>query len=437
MPRAAKLRGALTNISRGDLLVAAALLLVVGAGARTRADAGSALYGPDEHQPWDVHRYYVSPAESWLAGRGWVSDFRQNFIPAPLQGAFVALVKVAWPGASYGTMRGFQAALSVATILLAFFIGCQLKDRWVGLLAAGFLAFDSFVVYYVAILLAENNYLFLLFAFLGVLLAALRRDSTTLIAASGALLALASLAKPFPFSLGILIPIYLGLRHRSWRSLGQGLAFFAAFAALVAPWLVRNYLRYDALYPISSNGGTALAMSNFLALDSARWIWVESYDPQRIWEDPQIEAAFRGRLDRYGQLEWNARDRAYGRHALRYAAQHPGHFAHNYVIKLANLFRHEKATSRLAATSAGPYRTALVLLGLPGLLWFAVAERRRPAWIAAWITAYFLALQALFYVSVTGRVQLPVKVLLTFFAAYLAVQAVRSLRDLRSRHAVG
>ena len=47
----------------------------------------------------------------------------------------------------------------------------------------------------------------------------------------------------------------------------------------------------------------------------------------------------------------------------------------------------------------------------------------------SWIFAYYAAVQGLFYISTTGRIQLPTKLLLSFFAAYLAVNAVTALRN--------
>ncbi len=373
-----------------------------------------------------MHRYYVSPAESWLAGRGWVTDYEENFIPPPLQGVFVLAIEAALPGASYGTLRAVQAWISALAIPLAFWIGLQMgvpeRAAWVGLVSAALVAVDPDLIDHVSILLAESNYVVLLFAFLGVLLLAVRRRSARLLAASGALLGLASLAKPFPFLLCTVVPAHLLLRHRDRRAAVGALAFAAAFALVVAPWIARNALRYGAVYSVSSNGGTALAASNFLGLDASRDVYFESVVGGTRWRDPAIEARFAGVRDRYGQREWNEKDRAYARHAVRYALAHPLHFLRNYAIKVVNVFRHTPPAGRDPWIPSRAFRIALVAAGLPGFLWFAGTARRRPESVMTWVFAYHVAFLALFYISDTGRAQLPTKVLLSFFAAYGAVE---------------
>ena len=105
---------------RLDLVIAIALLALTALGAWLRLDASESRYGPDEYQQSDVHRYYVSPAESLLAGRGWVTDYGQNFIPPPLQGVFILAVKFLHPDVSYGTIRCIQAWIGSLAIPLVW-----------------------------------------------------------------------------------------------------------------------------------------------------------------------------------------------------------------------------------------------------------------------------------------------------------------------------
>ena len=166
--------------------IALALLLITALGAEMRLTASQSKYPEHRHQQSDVHRYYVSPAESWLAGRGWETDYRQNFIPPPLQGVFVATAKMLAPSASDGTLRRTQAWIGSLAILLAFWIGCEIGGPFVGLFAAVFFAFNPDVVRSAESLLTETHYFVLLFGFLAVLLCALRIDKSWLFAAAGA-----------------------------------------------------------------------------------------------------------------------------------------------------------------------------------------------------------------------------------------------------------
>jgi hypothetical protein len=68
-----------------------------------------------------------------------------------------------------------------------------------------------------------------------------------------------------------------------------------------------------------------------------------------------------------------------------------------------------------------------LLIGLPGLVWFAIAEWRDPRWIMVAVFVYFLGFTALTHIVRSGRINLPVKVLLGFFAAYLLGRAAEHL----------
>lgn len=405
-------------------VVRAALALVIAClvgGALMRVLAIDDRFGPDEYAGGDVYRYYVSVARSFLDGDGWVTDYEWNFIPPPGQAAFLVLVPGLAPATDYGDARAVQAAISILTIGLAFWVGFRMGGPAAGAAAAVLLALDRDVIAYVGILLAENNYFFLLFLFLALLLEALRRRSPGWSFAAGVALALASLTKPFPMLLALLVPAWLLARYRDRRALRDGALLLAGFFLLVTPWLARNWLRYDRVYPISTNAGTLMAQSNFPGLDPGdpdQVYWESIYRTDR-WKDPAIEAAFAGRVDRYGRPEWNEKDRAYMRHALRYAAGHPSHFLRNYAIKLVNALRYPAPGPGERWRPSDLYRAALLLLGLPGLCWFAFRERTRSSWIMVPVALYFLGFTALMHIVRSGRINLPLKLVLGLFAAWL------------------
>ena len=422
-------------LRREDVVVVALLAVCIGVGAALRLGAVDDRLPPNRHAPGDVERYYVGTAESYLAGTGWVSRYRQNFIPPPLQAGFIVLVRKLVPDASYGALRTVQAWIGTATIVLAFWIGAQLGGRWAGVAAAVLFALDPAVVGLVGVLLAETNYLFLLFAFLGTLIAATRRCSATLAGASGLLLGLTSLTKPFPVLLVALVPAWWIGRRRDRRSVAMAVALAAAFSLPVLPWVARNYDRYGRILPISTNGGTALAMGNYLALDSSRTVYWEEIQHRGAWKSPEIEARFSGRRDRYGKLDWNGRDAAYARHALAYIRDHPGHFLRNYAIKLYNVFRYPLAATGKPLRARHYFRMAVLLTGLAGAAWFAATRWAQPEFILIPILGYFAAMTALFHISRSGRINLPVKLLVGFFASWMLTRAAgvaqRAIRNRR------
>lgn len=412
--------------NRATIGILCAALLV---GATLRIDAVSRASRPEAHAGGDVARYYVSTAESFLAGKGWTPNYEYNYIPPPLQAFFIALIQRAAPGGDYQTIRAAQVVLSILTVGLAFLIGCLMGTRLTGAIAAVIIAVDPDIIGLVAILLTENNYFFLLFAFLALLLTALTRDSLVLLGLSGVLLGLTSLMKPFPMLLALLIPVYLVCRHRRRRRLAQAVVFFLAFALLISPWTIRNHLKYGGFHPVSTNAGTLLAQSNFPGLDSSKreMIYWEQIYRSDMWKNAAIEAEFAGKRDRYGRLEWNLKDKAYLEHAAGYIIRNPLHFLRNYGAKVYNSLRYPKRYDqrhKLRYRGLGTrwpfreFRHVLVLLGLPGVLLFGIRTWREPRFAMILILVYFVAFTALFHITVRGRINLPMKVLLSFFAAY-------------------
>ena len=101
-----------------DRLALAVLTLTLIVGALLRLDAVSSSLPADKYAGSDVARYYVSTAESFMAGNGWLPAYEYNFIPPPLQAAFIVVVKSLAPNSNYSHIRYVQALLSIVTIVL-------------------------------------------------------------------------------------------------------------------------------------------------------------------------------------------------------------------------------------------------------------------------------------------------------------------------------
>ncbi len=419
--RATQIREALRRRLRAcsagpGLWTTLALLFIVGLGAYWRFAVAPSEYGPDSIQSGDVRRYYVSTAESVLAGNGWVPSYNANFLPPPLQTVFVLAVKLI-PGSNFQTARYLQAAASVLTIVLAYGVGLHMcRNKLGGTIAAALVAFDPHLVRWVSTLLTETNFFFLFFSFMLALLIGLKKRSALWAGAAGALLGLACLMKSFPLLLLGVLPIYLIVRDRSRSSMRFAATFAGVGMLVIAPWIVRNYLRYGHLYLISTNSGTALAQSNFVGLDAAnakQRYWNDNYR-KSAWRSPAIEKRFAGRKDRYGKPEWNEKDRAYQKHFLTYVANNPIHFSRNFVVKLYNIFRYPPDKTKWKTR----FREVVLLLGLAGFVTFTYRRRKRPQWVMVPIVVYYALFGALFHLTSSGRINLPLKILFSFFAAY-------------------
>jgi hypothetical protein len=404
-------------------LLAAALLV----GAAPRIDAVSRLYPPDRDQRTDVRRYYDSMAESALAGRGWIPSYPTNFIPPPGQAVFIYVFKRLMPGADYQHLRTAQALVSILTIGLAFVLGWGVADATVGVLAAWLVALNHALSALVGTLVPETNDVFLVFAALSALVWALRSGRRRLFVLAGLLLGAACLFRPVPTLLGPLLAVVIGAHPRGRRP--AGLAFLAAFVATIAPWFLRNWIHYGHPYPLSTNGGTLLALANSEKLDPSRpdmVYWDDLYQ-RDYYRDPQIEARFAGMIDADGKPEENLKDRAYARQAMAYIARHPVHFLRNYMYKVANFVVYPPSAPPAAPFPFRESKALLVVVTVAGLVGTLGLVRRpgEPAVVLPIAVLYFLAFGALYHLTRDGRMNLLFRALLAVPAAWALVSAAR------------
>jgi hypothetical protein len=405
-------------------LLAAALII----GAAPRIDAVSRLYPPDRDQRTDVRRYYDSMADSALAGRGWIPSYPTNFIPPPGQAVFIYVFKRAMPGGDYQHLRTVQAIVSILTIAVAFLLGWGIGDAAVGVLAAWLVALNHPLSVLVGTLVPDTNYVFLVFAALCALVWALRSGRRGLFVLSGLLLGLACLFRPVPTLLGPILALIIGLHPRGrWPA---GLGFLAAFLAAITPWIVRNRVHYGHVYPLSTNGGTLLALANAENLDPARpdmVYWDDLYQKD-YYRDAGIEARFSGMVDADGKPEENLKDRAYARRAVAYIVHHPVHFLRNYLYKLANFVVYPPSAPPAAPFPFRESKVLFVVVTAAGLLGALLLLKRpgEPAAVLALAVLYFLALGALYHLTRDGRMNLLFRSLLAVPAAHILVVAVRT-----------
>jgi Dolichyl-phosphate-mannose-protein mannosyltransferase len=405
-------------------------------GSLPRIDAVSRMFPPDRDQRTDVRRYYMSMATSALEGKGWTPSYPTNFIPPPGQAFFLYALKRIWPSADYQHLRSAQAVISIATILLAFALGTVLHDTWSGVICSLLVALNYRLSYLLGCLLAETNHIFVLLAFMLVMTWALRAGRLIGVVVAGLLLGLACLFKPTPLLLGPALALYI-VCLRTRGSIAMALGFLCGFCLALAPWTARNYTHYGRVYPISTNGGTLLALSNAPDLDSNRpemIYWDDLYKLQ-YYRDPAIEAEFAERVDVDGKPDENLKDRAYLRATVGYIVRHPIHFARNYLYKLRNFLLYP-ARLDTSFVEGGPFpfpfreipgmTVAVVFCGLVGVVVLAVGGRGNPAATAvALVTMYLLVFGALFHLTRDGRMNLPFQVVATIPASVALVTAGR------------
>ena len=243
----AALRGAPPEARRRVTILA--MIAIVGFGLYLRASAAAA------HNPAGFARLsgdepdFYGKALALLDGRGFESPGRVPLYPAWLAAAHRL------SGGSYRAILYAQSVLGLATIVLTYFLGKAVFGTGAGLIAAAWASGSRILVNQSLGLQSEVLYTpFLLLAALA-LARAYREPGPGRSAAAGALAGAANLVRPamvfFPFFLAVLLPFARGMRGRARNWACLCLVSFA----VVSPWVVRNYLKFDAVFPLQTSRG--------------------------------------------------------------------------------------------------------------------------------------------------------------------------------------
>lgn len=263
-------------------LVVLLLILAVGAGVRlalwTWFD-GQPLHIADE-QDYDLLGRNLAEHGEYALTPGQPDSLRP-----PLYPLIVAGVYRAFGLENYQAVRLLQALLSLVTVLLVYRLGTVVLSRKAGLWAAGFYAFYPSLLGYNNLLLTEVLFTLFVCGFCLLLVLALRRDSLPYLAAAAAVMALAALTRSVLWLFPPVLAVFLLLAFRgSWRRrLSASLTFVVVFAAVLAPWAIRNTLLQKTFIAIDVMGGRNFMMGNYEYTPLYRsWAVIELQD-ERSW----------------------------------------------------------------------------------------------------------------------------------------------------------
>jgi 4-amino-4-deoxy-L-arabinose transferase-like glycosyltransferase len=287
-------------------------------------------------------------------------------IRPPLYPALVAGVYRISGLENYRAIRLLQAAISLGTVVLVYWLGRMLDSQRVGLWAAGLLVFYPSLLAYNNLLLTEVLFTALLVATCCVLVYALKRGSVAVLLAGGVLLGLAALTRSvlwlFPPVLGVyLLVVWKGpVRRRVLAALALGLAF----ALTVGPWAVRNTRLQETLSVVDVMGGRNFMMGNYEHTPLNRSWATIGIQGERSWVEvlndryPSPTPRTQGQLDKLAQRE-----------AIRFVLGHPWLTFKRDVVKFFNFWGLEREL--VAGVAQGNFdRVSAPVLGLLALLVF-------------------------------------------------------------------
>lgn len=190
---------------------------------------------------------YFSLAQGLLEGHGLTWPGRVPLYPLWLAGIF------ALPGGSFNVVTYAQSFVGATVILLTYLLGRRVFDHRVGLLAALMASCSYILIHQSLRLLSEILYTPATVLVAITLWNALQRPSWRRFVIAGVWIGVSNLIRPtlflFPFFLAVTLLVMFGWR----RGLRYSTALVLTAMLVVLPWMTRNYLRYDAIYPLATS----------------------------------------------------------------------------------------------------------------------------------------------------------------------------------------
>lgn len=296
------------------LLLRAALL----AGCWRRPER---FFAPDSYGYDELAVSMLLWGEFSRTGDGEAEIFRTPGYPAFLAGVY------ALSGKSVHAAIGVQIALDVGLCLLVYVLGARLCSRRAGLIAAAAQAVSPVAVAGSVRILSESLFALLLTGAVVLLAEHFRRSRLRTALGAAALMGAACLVRPIGL---VAVAVAAGALLCRPRRRRPAVAFVAVAAAIVAPWVVRNYVRagYARL--------SGVADYNAFAYNAAA---VVEADPRVQLDDEQRELA---EAIRDGPDAWLLNDPEFLRRCRRAGwaiiAAHPLRYAGVHLRTTLNVF---------------------------------------------------------------------------------------------------
>jgi hypothetical protein len=251
---------------------------------------------------------YDNLAREMLDGLGFTWPGRVPLYPLWLSGIYLFI------GESYSTVTYVQAVLGALTILLTYLLGRRSSGRVAGLVAAFFAAISYVLIHQSLHLLSEVLYTPLILVIGITLWDAMAQPTNGRFGWAGFWVGISNLVRPtlvlFPFAMIVVLLAALGRQRflRYW-------AVFVLVAALViAPWIVRNYIRYNAVFPLATSNAILWQGSP----EYYHMVRDQGYTYQKIWSQVLYK-----RGDRTNNPTSIAGDRYWTNRAIKSIASEP------------------------------------------------------------------------------------------------------------------
>ena len=340
-------------------------------------------------EPTDAGAYHLL-ANDLADGRGYIRPYdlallntvRPTAEYPPMFPAALSLV-ARLGGDSVDAQRLAMCVVGAGTVVLIGLLGRRVAGNGVGLLGAGLAAFYPMLFQSDAALMAETPYAFFVTAVLLFAWRAADRPTPARFVALGVAIGAAALTRAEGALLVPLLVVPLAARLRdvdARRRLGFGAAAAAAAFAVVLPWTIRNYVRFDTLVPLSTNLGSALDGANCPEMFGGPRTGLWRFSPECFEGFLQSELA----ADNEATVAREHRDEG-----VRYARHHIGDVPKIMVVRWLRTFgfydaKHQVAFESLewrrARWQTLGMRTYWALLPFAAVGTVALVRQRRRVW---------------------------------------------------------
>lgn len=312
-----------------------------------------AFYKGDVEVTDNDARVWMQIADNLLAGNGFALgrnslEVASTAYSEPGYPAFLALI-FATVGDDLRTISLVQSALDTLTCLLVFWFAVYVSggSRVVGVLSS--LAYAGYPPFIISACtpMTETFQTFVFTIAVWSLTAALRGRAGHA-ALAGAMMGLAILVRSPMTLLPILAPAAFALsREKSRAWVTRSVLYVAAAYLVFSPWVIRNYLVFDAFIPIPTRSGQALwggtGPADGVTLGS--WSYPVDSVERNIYDHPRVPDISEKTFQRIRRLQAKAgaldelrRDRYLRGEALSEVRRHPGRFAFLAVKKVFRLW---------------------------------------------------------------------------------------------------
>jgi hypothetical protein len=190
---------------------------------------------------------YDNLARGLLAGEGLTWPGR-----VPLYPAWVASLHYA-TGYSYARGIYVQCLVGALAVWLTFVLGRDLIGPAVGMLAALGAAVDVILVHQSVRYLSEILFTPLVLAVAITFGRALSQPTAARFAWTGMWIGIANLVRPTLVAFPLMVVLTVAYMFGARRAVRPAAALLIASTLIVTPWVVRNYLKYQAIYPLATS----------------------------------------------------------------------------------------------------------------------------------------------------------------------------------------